>query len=65
MRIFWDSFKKLGDVLMIIFVTIIVVLTICSVLTLFFSQIYLILRNITNIENDAFQGREYSNPYFC
>ncbi len=65
MRIFGDSFKKLGDVLMIIFVTIIVVLTICSVLTLFFSQIYLILRNITNIENDAFQGREHSNPYFA
>ena len=40
MRIFGDSFKKMGDVLMIIFVFIFTFFTFCSVLTLFFSQIY-------------------------
>ena len=65
MRIFGDSFPKIGDVLMIIFSLIIVFFTLCSVTTLFFSQIYLIRRNITNIENDAFRNKEDTNPFYA
>ena len=65
MGIFGDSFVKWGDVLMIIFALIIDFFTICSVTTLLFSQLYLILRNITNIENDGFRGRENDNPFYA
>ena len=65
MRIFGDSFKKMGDVLMIIFVFIFTFFTFCSVLTLFFSQIYILSRNITNIESDAFYGRENDNTFYA
>ena len=64
MRIFGNSFKKWGDVLMIIFALILVVFVLCSVITLFFSQLYLISRNITNIENDAFEGRQNANHFY-
>ena len=63
MRIFGDTFAKWGDFLMIIIAVIIVFFTLCSVVILFFSQILLINRNITNIENDAFQGNENNNQF--
>ena len=65
MRIFGDSFKKIGDVLMIIFDLIVVFFTLCCVITLFFSQIFLISRNITNIENDAYQYKENENAFYA
>ena len=65
MRIFGDTFAKWGDFLMIIFAVIFVFFTLCSVVILFFSQILLINRNITNIENDAFQGKENNNQFYA
>ena len=65
MRIFGDSFKKIGDVLMIIFDLIVVFFTLCCVVTLFFSQIFLISRNITNIENDAYLNKENENAFYA
>ena len=64
MRIFGESFRKIGNVLMIIFDLIIVFFNLCCVLTLLFSQIYLISRNITNIENDAYRWRDKDNPFY-
>lgn len=65
MRIFGDSFKDLGDIIMIILVTVITFFTFLSVLSLFFSQITLISRNITNIEYDTFRDRENVNPFYA
>lgn len=64
MRIFGDSFVKWGNILMIIFSLILSVFTLLSLGTLFFSQIFLISRNITNIENDGFQGKENENGFY-
>ena len=64
MRIFGDHFKKIGDIIMAIGAPVIVLFTLCSVSVLLLSQIYLISRNITNIESDAFRGRDENNPYF-
>ena len=64
MLIFGTKFKKIGDILMLCLVTGITLLTLLSVFGLFLSQIYLIKRNITNIENDAFRDRDDLNPFF-
>jgi len=64
MLIFGTNFKKIGDILMLCLVTGITFLTLLSVFALFMSQIYLIKRNITNIEADAFRDRDDQNPYF-
>ena len=64
MRIFGDSFKKLGDILMVIFSLVISVFTLCAVIALFFSQIFLITRNITNIENDMYSHNQNNNPFY-
>lgn len=64
MLIFGTKFKKIGDILMLCLVTGITFLTLLSVLALFSSQIYLIRRNITNIEADAFRDRDELNPFF-
>ena len=65
MLIFGTKFKKIGDILMLCLVTGITFLTFLSVFALFLSQIYLIRRNITNIEADAFRDRDEMNPYFA
>ena len=64
MLIFGSNFKKIGDILMLCLVTGITFLTLLSVFSLFMSQIYLIKRNITNIESDAYRGREETYPYY-
>ena len=64
MLIFGTKFKKIGDILMLCLVTGITFLNLLSVFALFLSQIYLIKRNITNIESDAYRGNEESYPYF-
>ena len=64
MLIFGNKFKKIGDILMLCLVTGITFLMLLSVFSLFLSQIYLIKRNITNIENDAYRDREETYPYF-
>ena len=65
MRIFKDSFKEKGDELMIILATVLASLTLVSIISLFFSQIFLISRNITNIEFDSFRNKENTNPYYA
>ena len=65
MLIFGTKFKKIGDILMLCLVTGITFLTLLSVFALFLSQIYLIKRNITNIEADAFRDRDELNPYYA
>jgi len=65
MRIFKDSFKDKGDKLMIILATVLASLTFVSIISLFFSQIFLISRNITNIEFDANRNKENANPYYA
>ena len=65
MRIFGGSFMKIGDILMSILVVIVICLVLCCLIPLMGSQIYLIKRNITNIENDAFEGKISSNPYYA
>ena len=64
-RIFKDSFKDLAGELMIILATVLASLTFISIISLFFSQIFLISRNITNIEYDAFRNKENKNPYYA
>jgi hypothetical protein len=64
MLIFGNKFKKIGDILMLCLVTGITFLMLLSVFSLFLSQIYLIKRNITNIESDAYRGKEETYPYF-
>jgi hypothetical protein len=64
MRIFSDSFIKIGDIMMCILVVILICLVLCCLIPLMCGQIYLIKRNITNIENDAFQGKESTNPFY-
>lgn len=65
MRIFGDSFKNIGDILMIIFALIFAFATFCSVFTLFISQMVILSRNITNIENDKYVGQENNNPFYA
>ena len=65
MRIFGDSFKKIGDVLMIIIALIFAFFTFCSVFTLFISQIVILTRNITNIESDKYVGKQNNNPFYA
>ena len=65
MLIFGTKFKKIGDILMLCLVTGITFLTLLSVFALFLSQVYLIKRNITNIEADAFRDRDQLNPYYA
>ena len=65
MLIFGTKFKKIGDILMLCLVTGITFLTLLSVFALFLSQVYLIKRNITNIEADAFRDRDELNPYYA
>ena len=64
MLIFGTKFKKIGDILMLCLVTGITFLTLLSVFALFLSQIYLIKRNITNIENDAYREQLETYPYY-
>ena len=64
MLIFGTKFKKIGDILMLCLVTGITFLTLLSVFGLFLSQIYLIKRNITNIENDAYREQLETYPYY-
>ena len=64
MLIFGTKFKKIGDILMLCLVTGITFLTLLSVFALFLSQVYLIKRNITNIEADTFRNRDDLNPYY-
>jgi len=64
MLIFGTKFKKTGDILMLCLVTGITFLTLLSVFALFLSQVYLIKRNITNIEADTFRSRDELNPFY-
>ena len=64
MYIFGTKFKKTGDILMLCLVTGVTFFTLLSVFSLFLSQYYLISRNITNIENDAYRDRDNENPFF-
>ena len=64
MLIFGSKFKKIGDILMLGLATLITFFTLLSVFTLFLSQVYLIKRNITNIENDAYNERLESYSYY-
>ena len=64
MLIFGNKFKKIGDILMLCAVTGVTFFTLLSVFSLFLAQYYLISRNITNIESDAFRNQDENNPYF-
>ena len=64
LRIFGDNFRKYGDFLMIICVTVLTFVTFLSVVSLFCSQTFLISSNITNIEFDTFRGKENNNPFY-
>ena len=65
MKIFGDSFLKIGDILMIIVALIFAFSTFCSVFTLFISQIVILSRNITNIESDKYIGKQNNNPFYA
>ena len=60
-----EEFRHMIDVSMIIIGVSISFIIIFTVVSLFFSQIFLISRNITNIENDAFLGKENNNPFYA
>ena len=65
LKIFKKSFIDLSGELMIILATVLTSLTFLSVISLFLSQIFLISKNITNIEFDAFKNKENTNPYYA
>lgn len=63
-RIFGNDLKNAGHYILIIFGVILNFLTLTFVSSLFLTQMNLIKRNITNIENDIYEDDESENPFY-